>query len=300
MHNLLHAATFDRKCLESHAVGAGIMPVAYDKATNCIYCLLAREQLIPSWKGSHKWSSFEGGRHDGERILDTALREWREESMNVIANIGENTLNDYVCCFTIKVLQQNYKHSEPKYHVMYLVEIPYDETYVDKFSRRRQQLLNLTEKQKAYNTMLDLILGDAHSTITDIYWDKNTLVFETATCMLEFDSPLPLIIEQWLDEQVRLNDAIGSLKNVDGVTCTRNNNFIFDLKINQDYLEKDVIRWWSLDELQQVLTTGGRSHEECFRTYFLPVLDGITTFLSSNDVTNHIMQTYTNGCVCCS
>ena len=44
------------------------------------------------------------------------------------------------------------------------------------------------------------------------------------------------------------------------------------LRMNDDFVEKQIMSWWSLEDLQLVLQNGGYLHSEYFRAYFLPVL----------------------------
>ena len=44
------------------------------------------------------------------------------------------------------------------------------------------------------------------------------------------------------------------------------------VKVNEDYIEKQTIQWWSLKDLKTVIKNGGYANSEFFRAYFLPVL----------------------------
>ena len=52
---------FDQDDIAMNALGAGIIPVSVD-ANGDIFVMLGKERFIPHWKGSLKWSGFEGGR----------------------------------------------------------------------------------------------------------------------------------------------------------------------------------------------------------------------------------------------
>lgn len=59
---------------------AGILPFALEPKTNNLYFLLGRE----SFDGSY--SDFGGGTKEGESAMDTAIREFDEESMGLICH----------------------------------------------------------------------------------------------------------------------------------------------------------------------------------------------------------------------
>ena len=59
--------------------GAGVLVYAIDEKD--VYVLLGREKETPGWRqGSKKWSSFSGKIEINETPLQTAAREFREET----------------------------------------------------------------------------------------------------------------------------------------------------------------------------------------------------------------------------
>ena len=48
-----------------------------------------------------------------------------------------------------------------------------------------------------------------------------------------------------------------------------------DVLVSEDYLEKEMVQWWSVDRLRDALVSGGRSHDDTFRAYFLPVVEAV-------------------------
>ena len=65
---------------------AGGLPFAWNKVTKQYYFLLGKEQIKKGWKGSNKWSDFGGGRESKEQPIDTASREFYEETMGIFGN----------------------------------------------------------------------------------------------------------------------------------------------------------------------------------------------------------------------
>jgi hypothetical protein len=93
---------FDDDAIDRYTCSAGVIPVAhYNGAT---WVLLARERYSAHWRGSLRWSGFEGGRMCGESVVNTAHREWREESLSVF-DIPVTVLQrrEYVCRLVVHV-----------------------------------------------------------------------------------------------------------------------------------------------------------------------------------------------------
>ena len=178
MHNILKDATFSDENVKNNTIGCGILPVAKnDKGQTCF--LLAKEQHVPYWRGSHKWSAFEGGRHIGESIEETAIREWTEESVDSILPLTTDMLvnKDYVCRYTLNVIQNKKTtlQNSSKYHVTYAVEIPYNEEYTSIFKKNRDALIafnNFSQHLKSLNN--DII------DIEDV--DENTVRIKKTRC----------------------------------------------------------------------------------------------------------------------
>ena len=76
----LKETVFDFDKINDNIIGAGILPISIDEKGN-IKLLLGKERYINHWRGSLKWSGFEGGRKNGETIERTAAREFIEESI---------------------------------------------------------------------------------------------------------------------------------------------------------------------------------------------------------------------------
>ena len=52
-------------------------------------------------------------------------------------------------------------------------------------------------------------------------------------------------------------------------------NLLQDVHVLKDHLEKDQVRWWSENELRQVMEQRGTLGSDRFRPYFMPVLQTI-------------------------
>ena len=79
----LQSATFSDESIDAHGMGGGVVPFAVTPEGD-VRLLLGRERWINSWRGSCRWSGFEGSRKDGESLQDTSVREFVEESLGVV------------------------------------------------------------------------------------------------------------------------------------------------------------------------------------------------------------------------
>jgi len=309
---------FDSERVQSHAVGGGIIPVAR-RADGTVCLLLAKEQHVPSWKGSFKWSGFEGGRKAHETIEETSVREWREESLDSVVTVGVDDLRQqrYVCRFTLNIvpyasssssrqassarsptrvgnehdLDEAYANestassSRPdRYHVTYLVEVPYVESYTDIFSQRRRQLLAVRDAAAALHSATLSCTGMQKPLVDFVITETSCRFFFSNDATVVFDAPFSKGVQTWIAVHEELVQKLQDVDTSAAVTVYRTtNNEVLTVEVLPDFLEKERLRWWTLAELRQVLLRGGRMQDEVFRTYFLPVLQGLVSFLVHNE-----------------
>jgi len=283
MEDVLRATNFDETRIQECAIGAGVVPVARRYDGKLVF-LLAREQHTPNWRGSCKWSGFEGGRKAFETIEETACREWREESIDIIPGLEQKLRSrGYVCRYTLNIVPNRAcriasERSNERYHVTYLVQIPYSEDVVCRFNTRRAALRNVVDRATALQSVQRALGGSSPLRSAERHDDEHgTLTFESGTVV---DGAATT---RWFDHQRQLSNAIEQVGCDIAVRQTQcaSTGEIMDATVNRDFLEKESIAWWSLPELRDVLRNGGRSGEESFRTYFLPVLCGILAHVES-------------------
>ena len=324
---LLRDARFDDAVVMTNTTGAGVLPVARRPSDGQIVFLLAKEQHVPSWRGSYKWSAFEGGRKSGEDVVQTALREWREESMQVISpTVDESCLREerYVVRFTLSVMQGRRPHGavavggeggvgvdasadapadapRHRYHVMYAVEIAYDEACVGRFAARREALLRVRElaerlgRPPAGHLCAECDVDEAGGGEDEGGGDRGgggeggggeggggdrgggeNAVDDAGARRLQ-DEVRAALQRVGVDVQAHR----GQTFDANGVSATvGDDGEVRAVHVHADYLEKHQVRWWTLAELRQVLSSGGRFGDEMFRAYFLPVLEGMTDFFA--------------------
>ena len=301
---------FDQDDIAINALGAGIIPVSVDSHGD-IYVMLGKERFIPHWKGSLKWSGFEGGRKGNESFERTASREYFEESLGVIKILGLTDVNvdslanflkedNYVTKFTLSIVHN--VNDSPRYHITYIVQVEHDLSVPEIFETKRQHLIELqnmiylcdTNKTNLFKNTTFIVPGTVYETdqgleerilgITSIVKVKNKIhtTFVTVkgirfvTHSSEDDLKFQEEYEIYLNK-IRLIHyqflrclQIGCEK----CMCYTSDSFgiIQNISIIEDFVEKQFISWWKLDELREVLKNGGFIRTEFFRAYFLPIL----------------------------
>ena len=283
---------------DNTVMGGGILPFCMINGE--ILILLAQERQVMHWRGSQKWSGFEGGRKNEEDIFTTASREFQEESL-AICNIVSNTKDfptvceisdllkekDYEMRITLRVADDD-KHRE---HVTFLKRIEYDKYMYIRFTCIRDQLITLFHMIDNMNSItisegfpdfggkynnINISVIDRVSNIDSkmvvVCKDENSVQheFKMAVCytyMSRITSKIRIIkaIKIYMD----LHPDILHHPSIS------NSRHIHDMKINADFLEKQVIRFWSVRELREVISNGGFKGEDVFRAYFIPVLQTI-------------------------
>ena len=137
---LIKQCQFPSQDIETYSLGAGVLPFAVDSNGEC-HVLLGRERYLPSWKGSCRWSGFEGSRKKNESIEDTAVREFSEESLGVVMSDAtiRHKLQTFQYTFRVVLRILNDRISE-RYHCTYAIRIPFEEGLSLAFSQRRLKI----------------------------------------------------------------------------------------------------------------------------------------------------------------
>lgn len=276
---MLHNATFDEDAVAQQTQGAGIVPIARG-SDGRMYALLGKEHHVANWKGSCKWSGFEGGRKPEESVQETAIREWHEESLNVCHVTADDiTEGNYVCKLVLHVNQNNHRllrHSPARFHVTYLVEVPFDERAPERFRVRRRSVLSLYDSSERFRTSLSE-LTRIRSTVTDVRSDDGETVMTFADgASLCYEHPLATEVAECLRAHESMIDVYRKCDLHDCVQVKKTpDGRIVDVLVSEDYLEKEMVQWWSVDRLRDALVSGGRSHDDTFRAYFLPVVEAV-------------------------
>jgi len=145
--------------VDRYGIGGGVLPFSVDDEGH-VRVLLGRERFVPSWKGSCRWSGFEGTRKDNDALLmDTALREFAEESLGVVADDVASTIARREFHMRIVVRICTDKHAE-RYHSTYVVSVRWDEALPKKFQARRSSIEHIDRLAQRWRTYKQLLFHD--------------------------------------------------------------------------------------------------------------------------------------------
>ena len=132
---------------DRHITGAGVLPFMISEV-GAVHFLLGRERYVQNWKGSHRWSAFEGGRKgEHEPPIANATREFREETCGVLpADSIEEDLaqGDYAMRIALTTTLPHRRS-----HVTFVTQFSWEPAVVCKFAEQRKTLLavqTLTEE----------------------------------------------------------------------------------------------------------------------------------------------------------
>ena len=290
----IRSSHFSHTEIESLGIGAGVLPYAVDE-TGEMHVLLGRERFMPSWKGSCRWSGFEGSRKKNETMINTAKREFVEESLGVVLNEQEiNTIlhdKTYSVRIVLKILHDRLSE---RYHCTYVVQIPWDVTIPAKFKEVRQKIESIDRLAQEWKHTFPSFLRDIDCLGPIVRMDDGRVCIcsdpKSTPCILRSpwevvgkgdDIVVRAIVEntdqllKWENLRQKLEDTIIDHPCVK-VTRDATFNMIRCVEIVMDHLEKDQVRWWRVSDLDTVMTNKGTFSHERFRPYFLPVLQ---TFL---------------------
>ena len=228
---------FDEADVEKYCMGAGVIPVSMNQTTKEPHLLLGRERWVPMWKGSCRWSGFEGARKSFESVLSSASREFKEECLDVFPE-AENKVVRGEHWFRVVLRVMSPDKIGTRFHVTYVVLVDWDATIPSLFQRQRKGIekLDAVVQEWKYRAQKE---------------DGNILHLKDRVEKYILSHPCVTVERE---------EASGDLT---------------DVRIHKDYLEKDQIRWWSVSDLKTVLSNKGSHDTERFRPYFLPVLKTI-------------------------
>lgn len=290
----LQRGTFAPEQVERRGTGAGVIPVAVDPDGRT-HLLLGRERWSPAWRGSCRWSGFEGSRKEGETLLDTAVREFTEESMSVLLPHVRAVLQSRQYWRRVVLRIANERQAE-RYHATYVIPVEWDPTLSITFDTMRQRVEHVDRLVQEWRHLRPACLGDATEHIGVVREEEDGTAYveklvSTAPCILRVpwtvDAARPDVlcatfravdatqVLQWSVLRDRIGRAL--LDNHPATRVVRDAvwGMVQNVHILRDHLEKDQVRWWSLHDLARVMETHGSFGNDRFRPYFLPVLQTI-------------------------
>lgn len=266
--------------VQTTSVGGGVVPVAIRDDGEIVF-LLAKEHHIATWKGSFRWSAFEGGRKWGEDIETATMREWHEESLECVrleCDAASLRRGEYV----LRLVLNTETTRLPRYHVTYVVLVPYEPHCVTTFAIKRRSILNLRASADILSEATQACFG-TNAKVTDfvVCNVQNQIVFHREDSVtVAYEYPYPTSVSTWIAAQADLEHALERVRYLCCCEVVRGvNGRVVDVVVHDEFLEKHRVRWWSVSELRAVLREGGKSKEEQFRAYFMPVLKELLKFV---------------------
>lgn len=292
----LTRSTFEHSEIERCGLGGGFIPVAEDGNGN-FQVLLGRERFVSHWKGSCRWSSFEGSRKDGESLSDASVREFCEETMCLVHSREETKRIVVDEGFWIRIVMKIVSERRlERYHSLYVVRVPFDPALPARFSNLRMQIEQIDRLQQDMQLSLPEFLrgvGEIGEICSDEDGTQILSEFAPSCATGGWSKVHGGYLTNYVSECQRrllaygnLRERLGSaIKNCEHacVRVSRGERWgqLQHIKIDPDYLEKDLIRWWSVSELQEILNGRGSAGTVRFRPFFLPVLQTLLEELSA-------------------
>lgn len=305
---------FDEERINTQGVGGGVIPIAKDREGNW-RILLGRERFINQWKGSCRWSGFEGSRKMDETLDEAVVREFVEESLGVVMSAQECRARLLKREYWIRVILNIHNSTYmDRYHSTYVMTVPWDEHIPDEFGKVRAHLEHTDRLIQEWTYIRPSVLG-TNDEIGDVVETERTGEFritrntDTVPCIMpcpwEYVSDDNSIVQavvkdeqhgtlkRWVLLRERIERAVERVSH-EAIDVQRDAHWkhIQAAHLIKDYVEKDQTRWWTVDELWYVLQHRGQINGERFRPYFLPVLKTILEQLgtrppSTEDETFH-------------
>lgn len=314
--------------IKENVMGAGIIPIGLDKNDQA-YLILGKERYVSHWRGSLKWSGFEGGRKNGETVEYTAAREFIEESLDCIPyQCAYQSDDDRITAIADALRRGEYVARiilciQPestvvkRYHVTYLIQVPFEQQYIEDFKTKRQHFVDLINKTEQLGRTVEFIdetfprenslfrehmvkaiigVDCTNTTIVIEFLDDNNIIH---TCELA-NTEESMLYYRWFRLRTVFTSDVQSLALHETAFHEMERNCMgqaIHVRMNDDFVEKQTINWWSSEELQAVIENGGYINNEYFRAYFLPVLQRTLEELEFAGVSyvNHACNSKKNG-----
>ena len=275
--------------VEAWGMGAGVVPVAL--APDGTYrVLLGRERFLPQWKGSCRWSGFEGSRKEGERVRQTAVREFCEESLGVLQDdVADAVARDAHWIRIVLRIRNERRSAAERYHATYVVPVAWDAHAPERFLKTRLALEHVDRAAQEWRYARPAALGeedfvgdvtpraDGAAHVSDVAprtWAR--MVVQGGGCVA---GEAARGVLEWQRLRDRVERTLVAHPGVTTRRCAR--GLLQSVHLNRDYMEKDQVRWWTVPELRQVLSAHGHLGHDRFRPYFLPVLQTLLQELAA-------------------
>ena len=137
----------------SRLCGAGVLPFCRTERGDVLF-LLAKERYVPHWRGSSRWSGFEGGVKGEESAAQNAVREFCEESICVLETNHEELETEFLqnnYAMRVNILTESRKPacSMQSLHATFVKEFRHDPDLPTRFEERRKDLMALQQASES-------------------------------------------------------------------------------------------------------------------------------------------------------
>ena len=276
-------SSFELKDVDENGTSAGVIPFSRNERGQVVV-LLGRERFNSKWKGSCRWSGFEGGRNRGETLDETCDREFVEETLGVIGNLGPRIKKgDYWKRIITRVTEEVY--TKNRYHQTIVAPISYEPDAGGLFSKKRESIEYIDYCSRIWRHTVPAFISKFDE-IGDVVGDNDMYV---VACCKASDVVETVEVrgnanvqelEEWLVCRKRLERSL--IDHHPCVVVERSRwGTLRNVSVRKEHIEKDQLRWWTVPELQQVMSNHGVLHLDRFRPYFLPVLQVVLSALAS-------------------
>ena len=302
--------------------GAGVIPFCHHEGR--VLFLLAKERYVPHWRGSSRWSGFEGGVKPDEDAVENAVREFCEESiciMNVDARALKTDIqnNDYAMRVNIVTESRKVSCPTPSLHATFVKQFPYDPDIPLQFEKRRKDLMALQQVSESLDVFTRSLPDSVYPFLREAHQIQTRngafVVHEIASVTLDSSVFTAHLILKHVHTDEQKNKIIRMRTNERNASCARAYKTWFDfrsrcekmlcetsapemsysvvrspngslkaLNVFSEFLEKSCVRYWEFDELKQCLKNRPQS-SEVFRPYFVLVIRTVLDNFSKNEVT---------------
>lgn len=291
----------DRARGDTRACGAGILPFSVDER-GMVHFLLGKEQYVENWKGSLRWSGFEGGRKHGETTTRTAAREFVEETMGVFGDsveAVERELHDYALRVVFRVPCAD----DVRTHVTYVKQVPWLPDAPSRFQARREHVsmvARLARRMVGASTSVPsaypfLREGDvlqhrsgeamrvAHVDAVDCTGHVLRVSLRVSlrvggrrlwfafTANTDAAHRAARAYADWFHARRELQARLIAAPSHQAITSIWSEGRLVHVTVNADHLEKECVRYWPLRALWQGCEAGSVGGDH-FRPFFLPVM----------------------------
>ena len=299
----LTPAHFDAASVERLSMGAGVIPLSHHPTTGEVHLLLGRERWLSTWKGSCRWSGFEGARKESETVVAAAARECDEETLGVLGPLRARLDAGSYWVRVVLSVAHDRRPAQERYHATYVVPVPWDGRAAERFGALRAAIEQVDRlAQELAHTRPRALGEDGGWAVGPIAEDADGGVCvlrprEGApgvlppTCTIDGDGALRTVVGAgteaarellaWARVRARLDRALLAHP---CVRATRDARWglVQAVHVARDHLEKDQMRWWSEADLRRVLAQRGHDGPERFRPYFMPVLQTVLDELAAD------------------